>query len=134
MIQAISLSYVGSPTDNSPQLPWTAEEHPRLTQRGTRGQPANAGKADQEAEAGRPTVVAAEFHPETVQIPRDSTTVPRNVCHLPYRYQQDSFNISFNHLYFSSITTSLPKEGSLITDTATDRHNTYFTTLQLYMY
>ena len=34
-------------------------------QASAKDQPANAGKADQEAEAGRPTVVAAEAYPKS---------------------------------------------------------------------
>ena len=46
-------------------------------------------------------------------------------------YQQDSIEVSSNHLIFNSVTTLAPKEDSLITDTATDGHTAFFTTLQL---
>ena len=48
-----------------------------------------------------------------------------------FRHQQDSLNVSTNHLYFDSITTSIPKEGSLVTNMATNIHITWFMMLQL---
>ena len=113
----------------SPDLPGTVEQYPILTQ-GARDQPADAGKADQEAEGDI-------CHGSRRSPSRDHAHTQKSPNHAqgnsstPYRYQQDSLNISSNHIYFDSITTSLPKEGCLITDTATDGHTTYFNMLQL---
>ena len=75
--QVISLHYVGSLINSSPKLPGPTEEDSTLPQRGTRDQPADAGKADQEA-------VVADACPETAYIPRDPPTMPRDAAeHLP---------------------------------------------------
>ena len=44
---------------------------------------------------------------------------------------QDMLNISSDYLYFDSTSTLLPKESTLITDTATVGHTSFYTTLQL---
>ena len=36
-----------------------------------------------------------------------------------------------NHIYFDSITTSPPKEGTHVTDKATDKYTTFYTIMQL---
>ena len=40
-------------------------------------------KEDQEAGAGRPTIVAAGAHTETAHIPKDPPTMPRDVAQPP---------------------------------------------------
>ena len=71
MTQVTSLHYIESPTDNIPELPRTVEQEPILTQRGIRDWQANAGRVDQVAEAGSPTVATVEAHPQTVHAPED---------------------------------------------------------------
>ena len=51
---------------------------PTLTHKGAKGQPAKSDQVRQEAEADRPTVVAAEGHLETAHGPRDPSSMPIN--------------------------------------------------------
>ena len=82
-MQTILLLYAGSPVDSCPELPRAANNDPTLAQRGVNGGPGNAGKVDQEAKAGRPTVVAVEGHPETTPGPRDPPSMPSNTVKTP---------------------------------------------------
>ena len=40
-------------------------------------------------------------------------------------------SFKLKHIYFNSITTSPPKEGTILTERAKDRHNSFYTTIQL---
>ena len=81
--QATSLPHVGRPLNTCPKFPGTAEEDPILTQRSPRDQPDNAGKVDQAADAGRPTIAPAKAHPETTHVPKDPSTVSRDAAQHP---------------------------------------------------
>ena len=82
--------------------------------------PADAERVDQGAEAGRPAIAHK---------PEDPPTASCSEALAPTDTSKRALKFTPN-IYFDS-TTTLPTEDTLITDTATDRHTSFYKTIQL---